>query len=91
VVLVPRAFVDGHFEPSLVSSPINFLRSATSDHEEVNLPDVRWTGSNADDIRRYGAELAALVPDVNPIAALCLKYCGVYAGSSNAVQRSVVI
>src|SRR5262245_29353794 len=40
--------------------------------------DVRWTGGNADDTRKYAAELVALAPDVihsggTPAAAMLLQ------------------
>jgi putative ABC transport system substrate-binding protein len=62
-VLMASAADDSEFQARMAAFLQGLAQLGWSDGRNVRI-DTRWATSNADDLRRHAAELAALAPDV---------------------------
>jgi putative ABC transport system substrate-binding protein len=62
-VLVAAAADDSVFQARIAALKQGLAQWGWTDGRNVRL-DIRWATTNADDLRRHAAELAALAPDV---------------------------
>src|SRR5262249_3851 len=62
-VLVASAADDSVFQARVAAFQQGLAQLGWTDGRNVRL-DIRWATTNADDLRRHAAELAALAPDV---------------------------
>src|SRR3954470_16078407 len=62
-VLVATAADDPSYQARIAAFLQSLARLGWTDGRNVRI-DTRWATSNADDLRRHAAELAALAPDV---------------------------
>jgi putative tryptophan/tyrosine transport system substrate-binding protein len=62
-VLLPAATDDSEFQARLTAFQLELQRSGWIIGSNIRI-DIRWSGSNADRIRKYAAELVELAPDV---------------------------
>ena len=84
-VLMPAAADDAAFQPRIRGFLQVLQQLGWSDGRNVRI-DSRWAGADADRIRRYAAELAALAPDV--ISDQWQRGCGAVAtGDSHRADR----
>ena len=83
-VLLPAAADDAEFQARVGAFLQEMAQSGWTIGRNVRI-DTRWAGSNAADIRRHAAELAALAPDV------ILAHGGVTVGPLLQATRTVPI